>query len=104
MTDQQARTIEAHFQIIEFDETVYDQPEAGPTLMRVQIRKRYDDASNAPKWWKCLLFRGIRVLDLLLPSGSRACSKAAGEPLSSCTVGWPRAPPKAPKPTNPPKP
>ena len=34
-------TVEAEFEITSFEETVYEEPEAGPKLTRVTIHKRY---------------------------------------------------------------
>ncbi|WP_242909532.1 DUF3224 domain-containing protein [Actinomadura terrae] len=43
MSDQhEERTVEAKFEIVEFDETVYEEPADGPKLTRVTIRKRYE--------------------------------------------------------------
>lgn len=40
--DQQAgRTVDATFEIVNWDETVYEEPAEGPKLTRVRIRKRY---------------------------------------------------------------
>src|SRR3954469_7424292 len=42
MSDQhKERTVEARFEIVEFDETVYEEPADGPKLTRVTIKKRY---------------------------------------------------------------
>ncbi len=45
MTNQQAGcTLEAPFEITEWDETVYEEPAEGPKLTRITIRKRYHGA------------------------------------------------------------
>ncbi|WP_242888366.1 DUF3224 domain-containing protein [Actinomadura litoris] len=43
MSDQQEeRAVEARFEIVEFDETVYEEPAEGPKLTRVAIKKHYE--------------------------------------------------------------
>ncbi|AJT69868.1 hypothetical protein T261_8274 [Streptomyces lydicus] len=42
MTDERVeRTVEANFEIVEFDESVHDEHGEGPKMSRVTIRKRY---------------------------------------------------------------
>ncbi|MEU7742052.1 DUF3224 domain-containing protein [Nonomuraea sp. NPDC049158] len=42
MSDPQVeRTVKAGFEIVEFDESLYDKHADGPNLTRVTIRKRY---------------------------------------------------------------
>ncbi|SDP95345.1 Protein of unknown function [Actinopolyspora xinjiangensis] len=45
MTDQhQSRAVEVPFEVLEWDESVYEEPAEGPRLSRVSIRKRYRGA------------------------------------------------------------
>ncbi|SDK32219.1 Protein of unknown function [Actinopolyspora mzabensis] len=45
MTEQQqSRAVEIPFEVLEWDESVYEEPEEGPKLSRISIRKRYRGA------------------------------------------------------------
>ncbi|MGJ7909222.1 DUF3224 domain-containing protein [Actinopolyspora sp. H202] len=45
MTEQQqSHAIEVPFEVLEWDESVYDEPAEGPKLSRISIRKRYRGA------------------------------------------------------------
>ncbi|MFC9471707.1 DUF3224 domain-containing protein [Nocardia sp. NPDC055002] len=76
MTEQQARTAEAHFQIIDFNETVYDQPEAGPKLTRVQIRKHYAG-----------VIEGSGVVEVLTAQGDSGAGFVASERIEGVLDG-----------------
>lgn len=77
MTDQhQARTVEARFQIVDFNETVYDQPEVGPKLTRVQIRKSYSG-----------VIEGSGVVEVLTAQGDSGAGFVASERIDGILEG-----------------
>ncbi|MEV0110341.1 DUF3224 domain-containing protein [Nocardia sp. NPDC050799] len=77
ITDQhRARTVEAHFQITDFDETVYDQPKVGPKLTRVQIRKSYHGA-----------IEGSGVVEVLTAQGESGAGFVASERIDGVLEG-----------------
>ena len=77
MTDQPgARTIEARFEIIDFNEAVYDQPEEGPKLTRVQIRKRYYG-----------VIEGSGVVEVLTAQGDSGAGFVASERIDGVLEG-----------------
>ncbi|MEV6136676.1 DUF3224 domain-containing protein [Nocardia sp. NPDC051990] len=77
MGDQQrTRTVEAHFEIIEFEENVYDEPAEGPKLTRVRIRKRYHG-----------VVEGSGVVDVLTAQGRDGAGYVASERVEGILDG-----------------
>lgn len=77
MTDQQAgRTIEAPFEITEWDETVYEEPTEGPKLTRITIRKRYQGA-----------IEGSGVVEVLTAQGVAGAGYVASERIEGTLDG-----------------
>ncbi|MDL4777192.1 DUF3224 domain-containing protein [Actinomadura xylanilytica] len=77
MADQQVeRTIEAHFEIIDFEETVYEEPAEGPKLTRVTIRKHYRGAID-----------GTSVAGVLTAQGAAGGGYVASERIEGTLDG-----------------
>lgn len=77
MTGQQiARTIDASFEITEWDETVYDEPDEGPKLTRVRISKRYHGA-----------IEGSGVVSVLTAQGDSGAGYVASERIEGTLDG-----------------
>ncbi|GAB3277575.1 hypothetical protein GCM10027563_05370 [Parasphingorhabdus pacifica] len=77
MTDQQAGwTLEAPFEIIEWDETVYEEPAEGPKLTRITIRKRYHGA-----------IEGSGVVEVLTAQGAAGAGYVASERVEGTLDG-----------------
>ncbi|MDR7304631.1 DUF3224 domain-containing protein [Haloactinomyces albus] len=77
MTDQQAgRTIEAPFEITEWDEIVYEEPGEGPKLTRITIRKRYQGA-----------IEGSGVVEVLTAQGTAGAGYVASERIEGTLDG-----------------
>lgn len=77
MTDKQAeRTIEATFEIIDFDEAVYDEPAEGGKLTRVTIRKRYQGVID-----------GTGVAEVLTVQGAAGGGYVASERIDGTLDG-----------------
>ncbi|WP_328401233.1 DUF3224 domain-containing protein [Nocardia sp. NBC_00403] len=73
---QQTHTIDAHFEITEFDETVYDEPAEGPKLTRVRIHKRYHGVID-----------GAGVVDVLTAQGHDGAGYVASERVEGTLDG-----------------
>ncbi|PXX55647.1 uncharacterized protein DUF3224 [Nocardia tenerifensis] len=79
MTDQyETRTVEALFQIIDFNETVYGEPETGPKLTRVRIRKTYSG-----------VIEGSGVVEVLTAQGDSGAGFVASERIEGVLEGRP---------------
>ncbi|MFI6431379.1 DUF3224 domain-containing protein [Rhodococcus oryzae] len=77
MTDQQiGRTIDASFEITDWDETVYEEPDEGPKLTRVRIRKRYHGA-----------IEGSGVVSVLTAQGAAGAGYVASERVEGTLDG-----------------
>lgn len=77
MTDQQdARTLEARFEITEWNETVYEEPAEGPKLTRITIRKRYHGA-----------IEGSGVVEVLTAQGAAGAGYVASERVDGTLDG-----------------
>ncbi|QKG22247.1 DUF3224 domain-containing protein [Actinomadura verrucosospora] len=77
MTDQQEqRTIEAEFEITDFDETVYEEPSDGPKMTRVTIRKRYQGVID-----------GTGVAEVLTAQGGAGGGYVASERIEGTLDG-----------------
>lgn len=77
MTDEQAeRTIEANFEIIDFDEKAYEEPAEGPKLTRVTIRKRYQG-----------VIEGTGVTEVLTAQGAAGGGYVASERIEGILDG-----------------
>lgn len=77
MIDQQAgRTIEASFEITDWDETVYEDPAEGPKLTRITIRKRYRGA-----------IEGSGVVEVLTAQGAAGSGYVASERIEGTLDG-----------------
>ncbi|MFF0490250.1 DUF3224 domain-containing protein [Nocardia sp. NPDC004068] len=72
----EARTAEAPFRIVEFDETIYDHPQAGPKLTRVRIRKRYEG-----------VLEGTGVVEVLTAQGDSGAGFVASERIEGVLDG-----------------
>ncbi len=77
MADQQAsRTLEAAFEITEWEETVYEEPDEGPKLTRIAIRKRYRGA-----------IEGSGVVEVLTAQGATGAGYVASERVEGTLDG-----------------
>lgn len=77
MTDPQPeRTIDAHFEITAWDEDVYDDPDEGPTLTRISIRKRYHG-----------VIEGSGVVEVLTARGGAGAGYVASERIDGTLGG-----------------
>ncbi|MBD2892885.1 hypothetical protein amrb99_18050 [Actinomadura sp. RB99] len=77
MTDQrERRTVEAEFEITDFDESVYDQPSEGPKMTRVTIRKRYQGVID-----------GTGVAEVLTAQGDAGGGYVASERIEGTIDG-----------------
>lgn len=75
MTDQE-RTVEAKFEIIDFDEKVYEEPAEGPKLTRVTIRKHYSGVID-----------GTGVAEVLTVQGAAGGGYVASERIEGTLDG-----------------
>ncbi|MET9243062.1 DUF3224 domain-containing protein [Nonomuraea sp. NPDC003709] len=77
MTDPQVeRTVKAEFEIVEFDEMVYDEHAEGPKLTRVTIRKRYQG-----------VIEGAGVAEVLTVQGGAGGGYVASERIEGTLDG-----------------
>ncbi|TYC21860.1 DUF3224 domain-containing protein [Micromonospora sp. MP36] len=77
MTDQQAeRTIEAAFEIVDFNETVYHEGAEEPKVTRVTIRKRYHGVID-----------GTGVAEVLTAQGAAGGGYVASERIEGTLDG-----------------
>jgi hypothetical protein len=77
MTDQQTeQTVEAAFEITDFDENVYDEHAEGPKLTRVTIRKRYQGVID-----------GTGVTEVLTAQGDAGGGYVASERIEGTLDG-----------------
>lgn len=78
MTDDRPdqTTLEAAFEITEWDETAYDEPSDGPRLTRITIRKRYDGA-----------LKGTGVATVLTAQGDDGQAYVASERVEGALDG-----------------
>ncbi|MFC5187525.1 DUF3224 domain-containing protein [Actinomadura harenae] len=77
MTDSQVeRVVEANFEIIDFEEKVYEEPADGPKLTRVTIRKRYQGAID-----------GTGVAEVLTAQGAAGGGYVASERIEGTLDG-----------------
>lgn len=70
------RAIDAPFEIVSWDETVYDEPDEGPKLTRVKIRKRYRGA-----------IEGSGVVEVLTAQGAAGAGYVASERIDGTLEG-----------------
>lgn len=75
MSDQH-RTVDAHFEIVEFDEQAYDEPAEGPKLTRVRISKRYAG-----------VIEGTGVVEVLTAQGPNGAGYVASERIEGALDG-----------------
>ena len=77
MSDLQVeRAVKAKFEIVEFDESVYDEHAEGPKLTRVTIRKRYQG-----------VIEGTGVAEVLTAQGSAGGGYVASERIEGTLDG-----------------
>ncbi|MEV4504187.1 DUF3224 domain-containing protein [Streptomyces klenkii] len=77
MTDQQGeRTVKATFEIVEHDESVYDEHAEGPKLTRVTIRKHYQG-----------VIEGTGVAEVLTAQGNAGDGYVASERIEGTLDG-----------------
>lgn len=74
--DDQENTIEAEFEIVDFDETVYEEPVEGPKRTRVTIRKRYSG-----------VIEGTGVAEVLTVQGAAGGGYVASERIEGTLDG-----------------
>jgi hypothetical protein len=73
---QVERAVKAKFEIVEFDESVYDEHAEGPKLTRVTIRKRYQG-----------VIEGTGVAEVLTAQGSAGGGYVASERIEGTLDG-----------------